>query len=210
MTGENTLLQIFQYLIKNSTKNNVFSDKMADGDRLMQLALAVLEYRHLNVFISWFEKVYVHFEKMPNIDAVGVSKIVSFLYSIPMDFQDYISLLRKIHAILNEKYPRSAAIQIMKKLILNRFLLNPNLYFDYTEAPDSSLPATLNNIRLLFHPKKLSPELQATGERLHELLDKVILTKSSEDTSENLQRHTCEQTNKNSIYRLDKQLYEDY
>ena len=40
-------------MVSNFDKNDLFSENMAENDRIFQLFLALLEYRHLEVYAHW-------------------------------------------------------------------------------------------------------------------------------------------------------------
>jgi hypothetical protein len=58
------------------------------------------------------------------------------------------------------KYSKNVVVDVIKKLILNRFLLDPALYYSYSELiiGEELLTVMLNKIKTLFYPKKAQIE----------------------------------------------------
>jgi hypothetical protein len=104
----------------------------------------------------------------PRIEKIGSF----FTLTIPQDYPHMHNLLKYIYSSLLAKYSEEDACELMKKFILNRFLLNPR-YFTLLQTPDETemgrYVSVANGLRLLFYEKKLQLSVGNTKDRRIEL-----------------------------------------
>jgi hypothetical protein len=62
-------------------KNELFSERMLEVEKLLQLFLAVIEFRHLDLFIKWLKVVEKYIVNQNNQEMAA--DIINFLLSMP-------------------------------------------------------------------------------------------------------------------------------
>lgn len=96
---------------------------------------------------------------------------------------------------------KQVCLQVIKKLLLNRILLNPVYYYAYSLAfpkvPSQKLVNVLNKIRVMFYASKVPSQYKSINEIY-------------EDRIGNFVSHRKQKYNNKGIYILDKYLYNNY
>ena len=101
-------------------------------------------------------------------------KLAIFLSTdIPCDYPALHSLFKYTYSSLLAKYSSADALELFKKLLLNRLLLNPNYFslFQTSSVPQLQLfIEAANAIRILFYEKRVAQLEQPRAAELSRLL----------------------------------------
>lgn len=159
-TGEQVMEAVLKQMVRGNRKL-LFGEN--DESRELQLFLSWFEYRYLALYLEWLpilqEVLSVGWGKV----AAGVleGSIPKFLGRLEHDYPEFVRMLHLVYEALREKESKETSVGIMKKLFLNRIILNPNMYLAYGTLPlsQSALLQGLNNLRVLFYRKKVPPSL---------------------------------------------------
>lgn len=89
-----------------------------------------------------------------------IQKLATFMtIYIPTDYPCLHYILKYVYSSLLAKYSTNDSIELMKKLVLNRLLLNPS-FFAVLMAPNEEemrqYVSSANSLRVLFYEKKTS------------------------------------------------------
>lgn len=109
---------------------------MLESNQLFQLFMSTLEFRHLNLYANWLKILLSHLTNQNKLMNNFIKSVSEFMYGLLVEYQDFVHLLRVIGKCLLDmgKYNKNIIVDLLKKLVLNRFLLNPQLFFDYSSV----------------------------------------------------------------------------